>query len=159
MQGWLLLSSLLCMEVADLTTPTSPKIRRYLAHFSTSPKNSSWGHFVSLGLRLKPALLSKALPLPYRVANFLSTIPFCWGVFGAVNSKSTPRLRRSHSSLSLIFSPALLHQIYLTGLPLLRSLRINGMIWSLTWLFLARNEAKAMPVASSTAKDQYLLPP
>ena len=54
-----------------------------------------------------PAWISIALALPISAGILLSTIEFCWGVPGAVNSKFTPKFCLLHSFWRLWFSPLL----------------------------------------------------
>ena len=52
--------------------------------------------------------------LPYKVANFLSTIPLCCGVLEAVYSKVIPSPRLFNCSSVFLFSPALSQRMYFT---------------------------------------------
>jgi hypothetical protein len=55
--------------------------------------------FLKVGVNSAPFRI--ALTLPYKVANFLSILPFYCGESGAVNSNFAPHLRRSLSKIIL----------------------------------------------------------
>ena len=63
-----------------------------------------------------PAWISMALALPINIGILLSVPEFCWGVPGAVNSKTIPRLALSHSFCRLLFSPLLSSLILLISI-------------------------------------------
>ena len=73
---------------------------------------SAHSFFCRFGVNL--ASFNMACTRPYRVANLRSTLPFCWGVPGAVNSKLIPNPFCSYFSLNATISPALSYHMYFT---------------------------------------------
>ena len=98
--------------------------------------------------------------LPYKVANFRSTFPFCCGVPGAVSSKLTPKPSFSHARCRARFSPALSQRTIFTTISYLdfRSL-IREMILSEVLLFFLRKKLHVISVQSSTTRSQWCFPP
>ena len=82
---------------------------------------------------------NKVRILPYKVANFRSTFPFCCGVPGALSSKLIPKPSFSHARCWARFSPALSQRTIFTTISYLhfRSL-IREMILSEVSLFFLR---------------------
>ena len=121
-----------------------------LAHSAQSPL---------LNAGVKCASFNILLTLPYKVANRLSTRPFCCGVFGAEYSKSIPKPFALSNCSVVLFSPAPSHRIFFTCFPFVCKSRTNFKIVCAVSLFFLRKKLKAYPVASSNTKSQYFAPP
>ena len=102
-----------------------------------------------------------ALIRPNRVANFRSIFPLNWGESRAVNSNSmfVRSLLSSHLFFKSLFSPALSHRMYFTGVPLSFIFRRNDIISFAVSFFRFSNLVHTMSVASSTIPNQYFDPP
>mmetsp|Transcript_10565 Transcript_10565/g.23422 ORF Transcript_10565/g.23422 Transcript_10565/m.23422 type:complete len:203 (-) Transcript_10565:380-988(-) len=97
---------------------------------------------------------------PINAGKARSTVPFDWGVPGAVNSNLMPKPSALQRFTNSLFSPELSRRTHLIAISCLAFKSLTQSTNRLYWSdFRPMNQLFLKPDASSTANNQCLLPP